>query len=119
MVAARPVDLRPAQVPHGVDLAAAWAWRFLVIAGAGYLILRVLDFFMVIVLPVAIALLITALVSPVVRWMKRTGLPAGIGAFLVRPGRAGLRRHPADPPRGGNAGQPNSGRRMGTPHTPW
>ncbi|MFC5177295.1 AI-2E family transporter [Nocardioides taihuensis] len=83
VVAAGPSNFRPAQVPHGVDLAAAWAWRFLVICAAGYLILRVLDFFMVIVLPVAVALLITALVSPVVRWMKRTGLPAGIGAFLV------------------------------------
>lgn len=83
VVAAGPSNFRPAQVPHGVDLAAAWAWRFLVIAAAGYLILWLLDFFLVIVLPVSIALLITALVSPVVRWMKRTGLPAGIGAFLV------------------------------------
>src|SRR3954463_16260268 len=27
-----------AQVPFGVDLAAAWAWRFLVIVGAGYVL---------------------------------------------------------------------------------
>jgi predicted PurR-regulated permease PerM len=83
VVAAGPSNFRPAQVPHGVDLAAAWAWRFLVIAAAGYLILWLLDFFLVIVLPISVALLITALVSPVVRWMKRAGLPAGVGAFLV------------------------------------
>ena len=33
-----------AHVPWGVDLTAAWAWRFLVIAAAAYLIARVLGF---------------------------------------------------------------------------
>ncbi|MGH3308725.1 MAG: AI-2E family transporter, partial [Nocardioides sp.] len=61
-----PSNLAPAQVPWGVDLAAAWAWRFLVIVAAGYLIARVLGFFAVITLPLVIALLIAALVTPVV-----------------------------------------------------
>ena len=52
-------------MPYGVDLAAAWSWRFLVIGGDPGVILYVLNFFLVVVLPVVIALLIAALVA---RW---------------------------------------------------
>ena len=76
-------NLARGQVPYGVDVAAAWAWRFLVIAAAGYLILWLLAFFAVIAVPVAIALLIAALVSPLVRWMHRFGVPHGLGAGVV------------------------------------
>ena len=72
-----------AHVPWGVDLAAAWAWRFLVIAAAAYVIARVLGFLMVIVLPVVIALFIAALVEPVVSAMHRRGLPRGAAAGLM------------------------------------
>ncbi|MCW2768209.1 MAG: hypothetical protein JWO11_4168, partial [Nocardioides sp.] len=65
-VAAGPSNFSRAQVPWGVDLAAAWAWRFLVIVIAGYLIARVIAFFSVVALPLVVALLIAALVSPVV-----------------------------------------------------
>ena len=44
-------NLARAQVPYGVDLAAAWAWRFIVIAIAGLAILWLLQFFVVVVLP--------------------------------------------------------------------
>lgn len=73
----------PAHVPYGVDLAAGWAWRFLVIVAAGYLIARVVGFFMVIVLPLVIALLIAALVTPLVRGLRRAGLPNGPAALVV------------------------------------
>ena len=55
-----------AQVPWGLDLAAAWAWRLIIIAAAGYGIFWVIAYFSVITLPLVIALLITALVSPAV-----------------------------------------------------
>ena len=48
---------RAAQVPYGVDLAAAWSWRFLVISIAGLAVLWLLQFFLVVVLPLVIALL--------------------------------------------------------------
>ena len=35
-IATGPSNFSRAQVPWGLDLAAAWAWRLLVIAGAGY-----------------------------------------------------------------------------------
>ncbi len=40
-----------AQVPHGVDLAAAWSWRFLVLVAAGYVVAQGISMFAVVVLP--------------------------------------------------------------------
>jgi predicted PurR-regulated permease PerM len=78
-----PSNLKPAHVPWGVDLAAAWAWRFLVIVAAGYLIARVLGFFAVITLPLVVALLIAALVTPVVAGLHRIGVPRRLAAAFV------------------------------------
>ncbi|HYH34263.1 MAG TPA: AI-2E family transporter [Nocardioides sp.] len=85
--APRPIEFGPsnvarAQVPYGVDLAASWAWRFLVIAVAGYVILRVIGFFSIVALPLAIALLLAALVAPLVRLLSR-GLPPKFAAAVV------------------------------------
>ncbi len=78
-----PSNFTRAQVPWGLDLAAAWAWRLLMIAAAGYLVLWLLGFFAVVTLPLMIALLIAALVGPVVNGMERIGLPRGLAAVLV------------------------------------
>jgi predicted PurR-regulated permease PerM len=72
-----------AQVPWGIDLAASWAWRFLVIAAAAYVILWLVAFFAVVAIPVAVALLISALAVPVVDGLHRVGLPRGVAALLV------------------------------------
>jgi predicted PurR-regulated permease PerM len=76
-------NFRPGQVPYGVDLAAAWAWRFAVICIAGAIILWLLNFFLVVVLPLVIALLIAALASPLVVWAQRAGMPRQLAALLV------------------------------------
>ena len=76
-----PSNFSRAQVPWGLDLAAAWAWRFIVIAVAGYLIARTVADFAVVTLPLAIALLITALVSPFVRGVARIGIPRGLASI--------------------------------------
>ncbi len=76
-------NLAKAQVPYGVDLAAAWAWRTLVIAAAGYLVLWLLAYFSVLAVPVAIALLVSALVTPVVNRMQRGRVPRPLAAGLV------------------------------------
>ncbi len=78
-----PSNVSRAEVPWGVDLAAAWGWRFLVISAAGYLIFRVVGFFSVITLPLAIALLITALASPAVSALHRVGLSRGLASILM------------------------------------
>ena len=82
-IATGPSNFTRAQVPWGVDLAAAWAWRFLVIATAGYVIARVIGFFAVVTIPLIVALLIAALVSPLVDGLNRFGLPRGLASILV------------------------------------
>lgn len=77
-----PSNFSRAQVPWGVDLAAAWAWRFIVIVIAGGAILTTVSYFAVITLPIAVALLIAALASPAVSRMARV-LPRGVAAGLV------------------------------------
>jgi predicted PurR-regulated permease PerM len=71
-----------AQVPYGVDLAAAWSWRFIVIVGAGYLIAKAIGFFSLVVMPLIIALFLAALVVPVVEVLARV-LHRGVAAILV------------------------------------
>lgn len=72
-----------AEVPHGVELAASWAWRFLVIVGAAVVIGYLISFFAVVVLPVVVALLICALVVPVVDRVQAFGVPRGVAAILT------------------------------------
>jgi putative heme transporter len=78
------------QVPYGVDLAAAWAWRLLVIGAAAYFVGKLLDKFQVVVLPLVIALLLTALVVPLVNLLQRWGMPRGVASLLVVVGSLGV-----------------------------
>jgi putative heme transporter len=78
---ATPVG-RP-EVPWGVELAAQWAWRFLVIVAAGFLLVRALGFLEVVVIPLVVALLVAALVVPLVGALSRLGLPRGLSSLLV------------------------------------
>lgn len=83
VIATGPSNLSRAQVPWGLDLAAAWGWRFLVIVAAGLVLVKTIAFFSVIVLPAAVALLIAALVSPLVGWMAARGFPRGLASILA------------------------------------
>ncbi|WGL53373.1 AI-2E family transporter [Nocardioides sp. BP30] len=74
---------RKVEVPYGIELAASWGWRLLVIAAAGWCLFKVLGFLEVVVVPVVIAMLISALVVPVVALLQRIGLPRGLAALLV------------------------------------
>jgi len=76
-------NLARAEVPWGLDLAAAWAWRFLVITAAAGLMVWAFWQVRVVTLPILIALLITALGSPVVRLGRRLRVPPGISAAVV------------------------------------
>ena len=78
-----PSTYKPVRVPYGVDLAAAWAWRFVIIVIAGLMILYALRFFGVVVFPVLIALFLSALATPVVSWLERIGVRRKLGALLV------------------------------------
>ena len=78
-----PSNFRRADVPFGVDLAAAWAWRLLVIAGASYLLLWLVGYFAIATVPIAIALLVSALAAPFVQALTRIGIPRSLSALLV------------------------------------
>ncbi|ART73906.1 AI-2E family transporter [Mycobacterium dioxanotrophicus] len=81
----------PLSGPRGDDAAvtpvvrrtAAWAWRLLVIAAAAVVLLEVLRRLGVVVVPVALALLVTALLLPVVDLLDRFGAPRGVAVALV------------------------------------
>jgi predicted PurR-regulated permease PerM len=72
-----------AQVPFGMDLAAAWSWRFLVVVGAGYVVSQVIAKFSLVVLPLVIALLLTALVIPVVNFLVGISVRRGLASMIV------------------------------------
>ena len=77
-----PSNFSRAQVPWAYDLAAAWAWRFIVIAVALLMVLWTLKFFVVVVFPLVIALFIAcgAALGYGLVWL--TGL-TGVAAFLL------------------------------------
>jgi predicted PurR-regulated permease PerM len=82
-VAAGTSNFSRAQVPWGLDLAAAWAWRLIVIAIATYGLFRGVVFFAELTIPLVIAILITALGAPLVSWMERLGIRRKAGAGIV------------------------------------
>ena len=78
-----PSNFSRAQVPWGLDLAAAWSWRLVVFAVATLGLLWTLRFFAVITVPLAIALLAAALAAPLVDALRRIGVPRGLSTGVV------------------------------------
>ncbi|WP_018601575.1 AI-2E family transporter [Mycobacterium sp. 155] len=72
-----------AAVTPVVRQAAAWAWRLLVIVIAIATLLEILRRLGVVVVPVALALLVTALLLPAVDLLDRIGAPRGVAVALV------------------------------------
>src|ERR1700727_1180351 len=78
-----PANIDDASVEPLVRKTAAWAWRLLVILAAGVAFLWLVARLEIIVVPVALALLISALLVPPVDWLDRRGLPRGGAVALV------------------------------------
>ncbi|NLG45483.1 AI-2E family transporter [Gordonia sp. (in: high G+C Gram-positive bacteria)] len=71
------------QVHPGVRVAAAWTWRLLII-GAGLLVLgKIFLRFQEVFVPVAIAILLAALLEPLVRWLARHHVPRSVGVLTA------------------------------------
>src|SRR4051812_3349145 len=82
-----PNDPRPAvdvtrQIPRGVRLAADWTWRLLLFVAVFALFVLVLGRLRSVVLPVFLALLLTALLSPLARLMCRLRVPNALSAII-------------------------------------
>ncbi|UYM06397.1 AI-2E family transporter [Solicola gregarius] len=75
--------VRRLDIPIGVERAAAWGWRVLVIALASYVVYRILSFFSDITVPIAIAVLMTALGIPFVDALVRLRVPRVLATIVV------------------------------------
>ena len=72
-----------AEVPHSLRIAAAWSWRLIVVGVVGWALLRFVGTVSIVVVPLAIALLLSALLSPAVTWVLKLGMPRSLATFLV------------------------------------
>ncbi|MGH3980096.1 MAG: AI-2E family transporter [Pseudonocardiaceae bacterium] len=72
-----------AAAPYPLRVAAALSWRFLAVAGALYVVGYVAIQLRVVVIPIAVALLLTALLGPLVDWLARRRVPRALATALV------------------------------------
>jgi predicted PurR-regulated permease PerM len=79
----RPARAGESPVPPALDRAAAWTWRLLVLAAGLLVVLVVLKRLEKVVLPLLAAVLLTALLQPVHRGLRRSGLPRALSAVLA------------------------------------
>jgi predicted PurR-regulated permease PerM len=70
-------------VPTGLRVSAALAWRFMVVIAALYVLIWLAGYFSHLMVPIAIALLLAALMAPGVERLVKWGVPRGLSAFLV------------------------------------
>jgi predicted PurR-regulated permease PerM len=81
---ANPDDaLEAGSVEPLVRKAAAWSWRLLAILAAALALLWVVQKLEIIVVPVLLALMVSALLVPAVDWIDKRGLPRGAAVALV------------------------------------
>ncbi|GAB2775912.1 hypothetical protein GCM10027039_41550 [Terrabacter koreensis] len=75
--------IEAAEVPPGMRIAADWAWRILLIGAALYVLSQAVRAVSEIIVPVAIAILLTALLRPVALWLQARRLKPGGAAGLT------------------------------------
>ena len=73
-------------VPRVLRTSAALGWRLLVVVAALYVIGTVAGYLAAVVVPVAIALLLAALLAPAVHWLQVRDVPRGVATTLVMVG---------------------------------
>ena len=76
-------DFADEAVTPQVRKAAAWAWRLVVLAAAAAVLFWLIQRFVVIVVPLALALILTALFLPAVDWLHRHRVPRWLAVILV------------------------------------
>jgi predicted PurR-regulated permease PerM len=72
------------EVPHPLRVAAAWSWRLLIVVAAVAAVIWVVGKLHAVVIPLAISLLLSALLSPAVSWLrKRVRLHRSLATAIV------------------------------------
>jgi predicted PurR-regulated permease PerM len=78
-------------VSPGMRATAAWSWRIVAVAAAGYVLLEVISRIQVVVVPLAIALLLSALLQPLAAVLAKRGMrPALATAITLLSGLIGI-----------------------------
>jgi putative heme transporter len=78
------------EVPWGLDIGAAWAWRLLLVGLLVYWLYRTFAYFSEISVPIAIALLLSALLYPATAALAQLKLPHWLSSALMVLGLIGL-----------------------------
>ncbi len=71
------------ELPLGVRVAAAWSWRLILIGVAVAAFVWLITKVAIIVIPVVIALLLSALLYPIVHFFERRSWPRGLGVLTA------------------------------------
>jgi predicted PurR-regulated permease PerM len=71
------------EVPGWLRTSAAWSWRLLLLAIVIYVLARLASLLYLVVVPCAAAMLVTALLQPLVGRLKRAGLPPLAATWCV------------------------------------
>ncbi len=71
------------EVPHGLRVAAAWAWRLMLLVIGASAVVWALAQVSQVVIPVAIAMLLAALLSPAVGFLRRHGVHRTLATAMV------------------------------------
>ncbi|MEV4620713.1 AI-2E family transporter [Asanoa sp. NPDC049573] len=70
-------------VPRGVRIAASWAWRGILLIAAAYLLVKLIGIVSVVVIPVAIAVLLAALLEPAAASLRARGMNRSVAAAAI------------------------------------
>ena len=70
-------------IPRGLRVGAALAWRFIVVIAALYAVLWLMGYLSAVVIPVSIALLLSALMAPAVAKLVAWRFPRGLATGIV------------------------------------
>ena len=70
-------------VPYGIQIASAWAWRVIAIAALLYGLLWIARYLSEVTIPLALAILLAAMLYPVALRLRSWGLPAGAATAIT------------------------------------
>jgi predicted PurR-regulated permease PerM len=82
-----PLDVadrqRPPNVPRWLVYVGAYGWRFLVLAATGFVIITIISRLRVVLVPIAVGLLIAAMLAPPKQWLGRHGLSSLVATLVT------------------------------------
>jgi len=71
------------EVPRSLRIASAWSWRLIVLGIVVWALIQVISRVHIVIIPLVIALLLSALLSPAVSWLLRLGFPRSLATAVV------------------------------------